>query len=150
MQAPLAGGASTPELAAAVSDAGGLGFLATGYKTADAAHEDLKALSALTSSPFGVNLFIPGEGPADPAPVRQYAQRLCDEGLDPGEPRWEDDAWAAKIELLLAERPAVASFTFGCPPAETVAGLRDAGVRCGSRSPARPRRRSRSRPARTP
>ena len=128
VQAPLAGGASTPALAAAVAGAGGLGFLATGYKTADAAQEDLKALSALTSFPFGVNLFTPGEGPADPAPVRQYAQRLCDEGLDPGEPRWEDDAWAAKIELLLAERPAVASFTFGCPPADTIAALRDAGV----------------------
>lgn len=128
VQAPLAGGASTPALAAAVAGAGGLGFLATGYKAAGAAHEDLKALSALTSSPFGVNVFVPGEGPADPAPVRQYAQRLCDEGLDAGEPRWEDDAWAAKIELLLAERPAVASFTFGCPPAETIAALRDAGV----------------------
>ena len=34
VQAPLAGGASTPELAAAVSGAGGLGFLAAGYKTA--------------------------------------------------------------------------------------------------------------------
>ena len=128
VQAPLAGGASTPELAAAVSDAGGLGFLAAGYKTADAVHEDLKALRALTSSPFGVNVFVPGEGAADPAPALRYAQRLRDEGLDPGEPRWEDDAWEEKIELLLAERPAVASFTFGCPPAETIAALRDAGV----------------------
>jgi len=31
--APLAGGPSTPELAAAVSEAGGLGFLAAGYRT---------------------------------------------------------------------------------------------------------------------
>ena len=37
VQAPMAGGPSTPALAAAVSEAGGLGFLGAGYLTADAA-----------------------------------------------------------------------------------------------------------------
>ena len=31
--APMAGGPSTPALAAAISEAGGLGFVAAGYKT---------------------------------------------------------------------------------------------------------------------
>ena len=44
MQAPLAGGASTPALAAAVSEAGGLGFLAAGYKTPAAVRADVEAL----------------------------------------------------------------------------------------------------------
>ena len=44
VQAPLAGGPSTPTLAAAVSAAGGLGFLAAGYKTADAVADDIGAV----------------------------------------------------------------------------------------------------------
>jgi nitronate monooxygenase len=127
VQAPLAGGASTPELAAAVCRAGGLGFVATGYRDVDPVRADVQAVRELATSPFGVNLFVPGE-PADPGPARTYAGRLCDEGLAAGEPRWEDDGWEAKLELLLSERPAVASFTFGCPPAATVAALREAGV----------------------
>ncbi len=127
VQAPLAGGASTPELAAAVCGAGALGFIATGYRDVDPVRADIQAVRELTTSPFGVNLFVPGE-PADPGPAETYAGRLCDEGLEAGEPRWEDDWWEAKLELLLSERPAVASFTFGCPPAGTVAALREAGV----------------------
>ena len=51
--APMAGGPSTPELAAAVSEAGGLGFLAAGYNTADAMAGDVAATRALTRAPFG-------------------------------------------------------------------------------------------------
>ena len=57
--APLAGGPSTPALAAAVSEAGGLGFLAAGYKTAAAVQAELHALRALTSAPIGLNVFYP-------------------------------------------------------------------------------------------
>ncbi len=128
VQAPLAGGASTPQLAAAVCGAGGLGFLAAGYKTADAVRRDLETLRELTNSPFGVNVFVPGERAADPTPAQRYAERLRDEGLAPGEPRWDDDGWKEKIDLLLAAPPAVASFSFGCPPAETISAFRDAGV----------------------
>ncbi len=66
VQAPLAGGASTPALAAAVSEAGGLGFLAAGYKTADAVRADLQTLRELTARPFGLNVFAPPP-PAAPA-----------------------------------------------------------------------------------
>jgi nitronate monooxygenase len=54
--APMAGGAATPALAAAVSGAGGLGFLAAGYRTAEAMHRDVAATRALTSAPFGAIL----------------------------------------------------------------------------------------------
>ncbi len=40
--APLAGGSSTPELTAAVSDAGGLGFIAAGYKTVDEVRREIE------------------------------------------------------------------------------------------------------------
>ena len=59
--APLAGGPSTPELTAAVSDAGGFGFLATGYLSAEDTRGRLGRVRSLTDRPFGVNLFVPGE-----------------------------------------------------------------------------------------
>ncbi|HET6870995.1 MAG TPA: nitronate monooxygenase, partial [Solirubrobacteraceae bacterium] len=54
VQAPMAGGPSTPALAIAVCRAGGLGFLAAGYKKADAVSEDIHAVRAATDAPLGV------------------------------------------------------------------------------------------------
>lgn len=105
--APLAGGPSTPELAAAVSEAGGLGFLAAGYLPADVLAEKLAATRALTDKPFGVNLFVPGPR-TDLAVYAAYVADL-------GEPRWDDDDWDAKLALLAREPVAVVSYTFGCP-----------------------------------
>jgi nitronate monooxygenase len=105
--APLAGGPSTPELAAAVSDAGGLGFLAAGYLSADALRQRIAATRALTDRPFGVNLFVPGSR----AEVATYAEYV--RGM--GEPRWDDDDFSAKLTLLRDDPVAVVSYTFGCP-----------------------------------
>src|SRR6516165_2857583 len=72
VQAPMAGGPSTPQLAIAVCDAGALGFLAAGYKRADAVRDEIHAVRAATSAPVGVNLFVPAEEPADREGVRRY------------------------------------------------------------------------------
>ena len=104
MQAPLAGGPSTPALAAAVGEAGGLGFLAAGYKTRDAVAEDLAALRGLTDRPFGVNLFAPPAPAAERADVERYAAswapRPSATARRLGEPRHDDDGWDAKLALL--------------------------------------------------
>jgi nitronate monooxygenase len=63
--APMAGGPSTPELVAAVSNAGGLGFLAGGFVTAQKLAESLAAARALTSGPLGVNVFVPQPTPTN-------------------------------------------------------------------------------------
>ncbi len=126
--APLAGGPSTPELAAAVSNAGGLGFLAFGYLTAPAAAERLAATHALTDRPLGVNVFVPSPAPADPELVAPYVERLRAAGLDVATPRFDDDDYAAKIDLLAAAPPAVISFTFGCPAPDVVGRLQAAGA----------------------
>src|SRR3954467_14007270 len=90
VQAPMAGGATTPELVAAVSNAGGLGFLAAGYLSANALAERIAATRALTERPFGVNLFVPG--PRTPPEVyAAYVAGLEAEGLPVGEPRYDDD-----------------------------------------------------------
>src|SRR4051794_28935845 len=132
VQAPLAGGPSTPELAAAVSGAGGLGFVAAGYRTPADLAAALARTRGLTDRPFGVNVFAPTGAPADPDAVRRYADALRpladDAGIALGEPRFDDDAFDAKLDILTADAPAVVSFTFGCPPAETIERVRDAGA----------------------
>ncbi len=128
--APLAGGPSTPQLAAAVSNAGGFGFLAAGYLDAGELARQVTATWAMTDAPIGVNVFVPGT-PAAPQIVAAYAARLADEaraaGVALGTPRFEDDDWAAKLDVLTAEPPAVVSFTFGCPQPDLVERLHDAG-----------------------
>lgn len=129
--APLAGGPSTPELAAAVSEAGGLGFLASGYLTAQALSERLATLRGLTRRPIAVNVFVPGEGPSEPSAYRDYLGRLQawsrQSGAELGEPRYSDDDWEAKLDLLAGDPVPVVSFTFGCPPAAAVTRLQRAG-----------------------
>src|SRR4051794_8945171 len=132
VQAPLAGGASTPALAAAVSEVGGLGFLATGYKAPDAVRGELEQLRAQTQRPFGVNVFVPSPAGGEPGEVDRYARGLSAEaeryGAQLGTPRHDDDAWDAKLALAEEARVAVVSFTFGCPDAATVERLQAAGV----------------------
>jgi nitronate monooxygenase len=131
VQAPMGGGASTPALAAAVGNAGGLGSLASGYKTADAVRKDIAALRELTSAPFGVNLFAPPTPVADPDAVARFAEALGAEaeryGAPLGEPRHDDDDWQAKLALMVELRVPVVSFTFGCPPIGDVRDLQAAG-----------------------
>jgi nitronate monooxygenase len=131
VQAPMAGGPSTPALAAAVSEAGGLGFVAAGYLTVERLMEDVSATRALTAKPFGVNLFVGGGEPADAGVVEAYASRLAslaaDAGVALGRPRFDDDAFAAKVDALVADPVAVVSFTFGLPSQAVAERLREAG-----------------------
>ena len=132
IQAPMAGGASTPALAAAVARAGGMGFLAAGYKTADAVAEDIAELRRSHPAPFGVNLFVPSAAEAAADVVTAYAASLAGEaaryGVSLGDPRFDDDAYDAKLTLVMRERVAVVSFTFGCPSPDIVAALHDRGI----------------------
>ncbi|MFL6074651.1 MAG: nitronate monooxygenase [Mycobacteriales bacterium] len=134
-QAPMAGGPGGVNLAAAVSGAGGFGFLAAGYKTADAVRAEIAELRGRTDRPFGVNVFVPESTPVDLAAVARYADLVRPEadalGVAPGEPVGGDDGWDAKLALLAELAPAVVTFTFGCPPAAAVAALRAAGCRVG-------------------
>src|SRR5689334_22894016 len=130
--APMAGGPSTPELAAAGTNAGGLGFVAAGYLSADALAERIAAARNLTTGPLGVNLFAPQPSAATPEAIEKYTAALAPDaqryGAEPGEPRYTDDDWTAKIDVLLDLRPEVASFTFGLPSVEECRRLRDAGI----------------------
>jgi nitronate monooxygenase len=129
--APLAGGPSTPELAAAVANAGGLGFLGAGYLTPDALRERIQATRAQTDKALAVNLFVIAEGPADPDSYRDYVASLAPDaerlGAEVGAPRFDDDEFDAKVELLAADPVPVVSFPLGIPPRAAVDRLRAAG-----------------------
>jgi nitronate monooxygenase len=128
VQAPMAGGVSTPQLAAAVSEAGGLGFLAAGYLSVEALRDQIRAVRRLTGRPFGVNLFVPGDPTADAEALARYRDRLEAEaalyGVELGEPVADDDGWAGKLAVVRETRVPVVSFTFGCPNRAAVANLK--------------------------
>jgi len=130
--APMAGGPSTPELAAAGSTAGGLGFVPAGYLTAEVFGQRLSAARGLTSGPVGANLFVPQPSAATSSAIEGYTKALAAEAehydAQLGEPRFDDDGWAAKLDVLLDVRPDVVSFTFGLPSSDECRRLRDAGI----------------------
>jgi nitronate monooxygenase len=127
----MAGGGSCPGLAAAVSEAGGFGFLAAGYKTAEQMHSEITETRRLTSQPFGVNIFVPRPSVANPETVAAYLAGLEPEatrlGVDIGEAVWEDDDWAAKLDVLQTDPVPVVSFTFGCPTGDEIGALQRVG-----------------------
>ncbi|MFF3157055.1 nitronate monooxygenase [Streptomyces sp. NPDC057910] len=133
VQAPMAGGASGPALAAAVSEAGGLGFLAAGYKTADGMYQEIKQVRGLTSQPFGVNLFMPQEPHTDPAAIDVYRHQLAGEASWYETPLGDtdsggDDNYEAKLAILREDPVPVVSFTFGCPQRATLDAFAKAGT----------------------
>ncbi|TQM62118.1 NAD(P)H-dependent flavin oxidoreductase [Humibacillus xanthopallidus] len=143
--APMAGGASTPDLVAAVGEAGGFGFLAGGYLTTEQLAAQVAGVWDLTSRPFGVNLFVPDtanvyavrpgglQGADRAAAVAAYQASLAPDaaalGVEPGEPRPGDtDDWERKLDLVVRERVTAVSFTFGLPSAAVLGELARAGI----------------------
>lgn len=143
--APMAGGPTTPELVAAVGEAGGLGILAGGYLSAAQLAGAIADVWDATSRPFGVNLFVPAQanayavGPGELAgreradAVAAYREALAEEaravGAEPGEPRaGDDDDWERKLDLVVRERVPLVSFAFGLPSTAVLGELRRAGT----------------------
>lgn len=133
VQAPMAG-TSTPELAAAVSNAGALGSISLGSVDASEGRRQIQALKALTTRPINVNVFCHAPTPPDPTRDRVWIDSLrpifAEFGAAPPETLNEiyqsfliDDA---KLAVLLEERPAVVSFHFGLPQPEKIAALKAA------------------------
>lgn len=132
IQAPMAGGPGTTALAAAVCEAGGLGFVAGGYLTPDAFRDQIARVREQTARPFGVNLFVPNTAPGDPAAIERYVAELAplaqSHDVALGAPVHDDDHDEGKLEVVFAQRPAVASFTFGLPSVDVIAALHAAGI----------------------
>lgn len=130
--APMGGGPSTPELVAAVSEAGGMGSLAGAYLAPARIADEIRRVRALTGRPFAVNLFAGGyhRDGGDPGPMLALMREVHAElGLpEPSVSPVPPDPFPAQLEVVLEERPAAFSFTFGIPPADALARLRERGI----------------------
>lgn len=135
IQAPMAG-VSTPAMAAAVSNAGGLGSLGVGATDAEGARQMIQATRALTTGPFNINLFCHTPAVADAVREARWLDWLRPQfqayGAEP--PQRLREIYTSFVEdramlaMLLQERPAVISFHFGLPPPDTIAALKKAGI----------------------
>jgi nitronate monooxygenase len=135
IQAPMAG-TSTPDMAAAVTNAGALGSVAIGSVGVEEARAAIRATRALTTGPFNVNVFCHDPAEADVARNADWIDSLTPLFVSFGaEPpvelkniyrsfRVDDDALA----LLIEERPAAVSFHFGLPDADRIAALKAVGI----------------------
>ncbi|MDB5069880.1 MAG: Enoyl-[acyl-carrier-protein] reductase [Candidatus Eremiobacteraeota bacterium] len=134
VQAPMSA-ATTPQLVAAVSNAGGLGSLPGGYDEPQTIRERIAQTRALTDRPFAVNLFVDTayDAPASDDALLRAHERLRpyrDElGIPhPAEPARSGLAFAQQFAVVLEARPAVFSFTFGIPDADALRACRDAKI----------------------
>ncbi|MDP5291266.1 nitronate monooxygenase [Oceanimonas sp. CHS3-5] len=135
IQAPMAG-VSTPELAAAVSNAGGLGSLGIGASSLEDARRQIEQTRRLTDQPFNVNVFCHTPARRDAATEAAWLQHLQPLFAEQGEqpPAQLQEIYLsfnhspAMQALLIELRPAVVSFHFGLPPAGLLERLHEAGV----------------------
>lgn len=135
VQAPMPDGITTPQLVAAVSNAGGLGILAAGYLQPAQLRSAINDIRKLTGKPFAVNLLIPEKPPQiDPARIDQVNELLApfhaELGLAPVSPSAMDYStlYKAQFAAVLEEQVDVVSFTFGVPQPEDMAVLKERGV----------------------
>jgi nitronate monooxygenase len=133
IQAPMAGGPTTPELVAAVSNAGGLGSVGAAYLTGEQILEAVRRIRRLTEKPFNVNLFAGGydaNARGDSAPMLDLLAEVHERlGLPPPVlPVLPPDPFPAQLEAVLEARPEVFSFTFGIPDPECMRRLAERGI----------------------
>lgn len=132
IQAPMAGGATTSSLVAAVSNAGGLGMVGAGYMIPDQLKKQVGEIKTLTNQKFGVNLFVPVPYTLDEESLavseetlRPILMELGIEGM-PKLPNYQEDVRTFKelVNILVEENVPVCSFTFGLPSQEIVTKLK--------------------------
>ncbi|WP_010274375.1 NAD(P)H-dependent flavin oxidoreductase [Paenibacillus senegalensis] len=128
-QAPMAGGPTTPELVAAVSNAGGLGNLGAGYLTPEQLRSTVRKIRELTDKPFGVNLFVPEQPDGSEDAVVQMTDYLTTYRVqfgiapNPSTPDFSE-SFEEQVQVLLEEKIPVFSFTFGIPPQDVIHAMK--------------------------
>jgi nitronate monooxygenase len=133
IQAPMAGGVTTPRLVAAVSNCGALGSYGAGYLSPSKLREGIREIKALTNKPFAVNLFVPQAVKHDAIKIERTNKilNIYRHELDiKPEPYFEynEDQFEEKISIILSENIPIFSFTFGIPKKEIVAKLKEKNI----------------------
>lgn len=138
IQAGMAGGATTPELVAAVSNAGGLGTLGAAYMKPKDIKDAISSIRQLTSQPFAVNLFCVsfGDEPSEAA-KRKVREALIRIGADLGVV--DDDIqfsaadhFDAQFQICVDEKVPVISTAFGLLPDDKVKLAKENGMKITS------------------
>ncbi|MGZ3585357.1 MAG: NAD(P)H-dependent flavin oxidoreductase, partial [Ktedonobacterales bacterium] len=129
-----AGGPTTPELVAAVSNAGGLGSLGAAYLAPDVLRETIRQIRQLTDRPYSVNLFLPETPEVSDEQIAQAEALLAPFRAELGLPEPSRitrpvEQFDAQLAVLLEERVPVVSFTFGVPAPQHIRAVKDAGLR---------------------
>ncbi len=133
IQAPMAG-STTPALAAAVSNAGGMGSLGCAFMTPERTGEEIAKTMMATNRSINVNFFVhepPSDNAERNAKAKETMQPYFDE-LDLGEmpavvpTNFPFDE--AMMDVMLELRPRVVSFHFGLPSQHIVRALKEAGI----------------------
>jgi nitronate monooxygenase len=135
IQAPMAG-ISSPKMAAAVSNSGGLGSLGVGAINAAKAREAIQQFRALSNGPLNVNVFTHRPAHANAHKEAAWLKRLGPEfeslGAKPPEALHEIYtsflADPDMLAMLVQEKPKVVSFHFGLPHPDQIKALHDAGI----------------------
>ncbi|MGE6796582.1 NAD(P)H-dependent flavin oxidoreductase [Psychrobacter okhotskensis] len=131
VQAPMAG-ATTPKLAATVSNFGGLGSLGSGMTAPDVLNSEINTIKSLTNRPFMINLMVLSEHESTtldseiPTWLSNYYQ---ENNIDIALPERPAHSFAEQLQVLYDNPVPIASFTFGIISAEQVQGLKDLGTR---------------------
>lgn len=131
VQAPMAG-ITTPDFVAACTESGILGSIGAGYLSAADTRTIIQQVKARTSGPYSVNLFVPDDTPFDQKQIRVAYEALQPIGEQLGMPCWKaslsEPDLQGQIDVVIEEKPASCSFTFGIPDVESVERLHDAGI----------------------
>lgn len=132
-QAPMAGGPTTPDLVAAVSNAGGLGNLGAGYLSPEQIRGAILKIRELTDKPFGINLFVPEQPEEDEEAAVQMMDYLnkyrAKLGIaqNPSITKFSE-SFEEQVQVLLEEKIPVFSFTFGIPSQNVIQAMKQRGT----------------------
>ena len=129
IQAPMAGGADPPELVAAVSNAGAIGFIGLSYMNPEQIAAAAAAIRTQTSRPFGVNLFAPlPAGDSNKSPdtmLARLAPYFAELGLPaPSLPKSANYSFEQQLAAGLESGASCFSFTFGVFPESAVQAIK--------------------------
>ena len=133
IQAPLAGGGDTPELVAAVCNAGCLGFIGAAYLAPEKIAQAAATVRVKTQRPFGINLFAPLPNANLPPNPERALQRLAPFFSElnlppPALPESPHNSFSDQLSACLEIGASVFSFTFGVLPVDAMTAIKQRGM----------------------
>ncbi|SDD62059.1 nitronate monooxygenase [Terribacillus halophilus] len=136
IQAPMAGGITTAELVASVSEAGGLGMIGAGYLDGESTRHQIQKVKAGTNKPFGINLFVP-----TPYKIEIDLIEKAQEALEPFQKKLDTsvvneftsyeqtlETFYEQVNVVIEEKVPVCSFTFGIPAPDVILSMKQKGI----------------------